>query len=315
MCAPTFSFAICTYNGEKTLSLAVDAILRLKENERLLRELLLIDNASKDGTKDICRAYEKKDRRVKYLYEAEAGLSNARRCAAQNVTGEWIIYIDDDNVLDENWLVELEDCLKTAPDSVGILNGAVIATEAEPLTEDEKMRLSILYPHLACTHLGNTDAPVCRPAFPFGAGMCIKTVALQTILNDGWLTLSGRKGNSLASGEDTELASKCLALGYTYLYNEKMHMLHLIPKARLSRDYINRLTRGLTEGWYVHVSSKKHYVRERFLRAVKYTGVFVAASFKKHSKNPRKKEIALQNIVRSKVFLKCVWKDKLLKRN
>ena len=311
----TFSLAICTYNGEKTLPLAVDAILRQKENDRLLYELLLIDNASTDNTKDICLAYEKKDRRVKYLYEASPGLSNARKCAATHAAGDWVIYIDDDNILDENWLFELDRCIKTAPKGVGVLNGAVVAVPAEPLTEEEKMRLRTLYRNLACTHIESIDSPASPPTIPFGAGMCIKTEALRTILNNGWLSLSGRKGTSLASGEDTELANKCFLQGYSFLYNEKMHMQHLIPQARLSRNYADRLIKGLTEGWYAHLSTKRHYIIARLSRFVKYVGVYLIASIRKNTKKQPAKELALQNLVRSKTFLKCVWNDRLFRKN
>lgn len=310
MNTPAFSVAICTYNGEKTLSLAIDAILALKENDTLLKELLLIDNASKDATKDICLSYAEKDSRVKYLYESEAGLSNARRCAVQNATGDWMVYVDDDNILDENWLIELCETIKKNPEA-GIVNGAVLAVAAEPLDDDERMRLSLLYKNLACTHLNSWDEPSSAPPFPFGAGMCIKTDALRKILADGWLSLSGRKGASLASGEDTELAAKCMALGNTFVYNDKMRLTHLIPKARLSRNYADRLFRGLTEGWYAHVSASRHYVVARGVRAVKYIGVLLSSSFAKHSKDATKRERALHRNVKAKTFLKCVWRDKL----
>ena len=313
MNAPAFSVAICTYNGAKTISRAIDAILVLEENGTLLKELLLIDNASKDNTKDICLSYAEKDSRVKYLYEKEAGLSNARRCAVQNASGDWLVYVDDDNVLDKRWLVELAATIEKNPEA-GIINGASLAVAAEPLDEDEEMRLSLLYKSLACTHLKGWDEPASPLSFPFGAGMCIKIEPLRKILSDGWLSLSGRKGASLASGEDTELATKCLSLGYTFVYNDKMRLEHLIPKARLSRDYANRLIKGLTEGWYANVSAKKLYIVHRFLRGIKYAIVLLAASLQKNSKNRYKKERSLQNIVRAKTFLKCIMRDWLLRR-
>ena len=314
MNTPAFSVAICTCNGEKNISLAIDAILKLKENDILLKELLLIDNASKDKTKEICLSYAEKDSRVKYLYEAEAGLSNARRCAVENAAGDWMIYVDDDNILDENWLTELSAAIKAHPEA-GIMNGAVLAVEAEPLDADEKTRLSLLYKNLACTHLTDLNEPASAPSSPFGAGMCIKMEPLRKILEDGWLSLSGRKGTSLASGEDTELAAKCLALGYTFFYNEKMHLEHLIPKARLSRDYADRLCKGLTEGWYANVSASRYYVIGRAARAMKYACVLITSSLAKHSKDAKKREYALQRNTKAKTFLKCVWRDKLFCKN
>jgi len=306
----TFSFAICTYNGEKTLRKAVDSILEQNSFAQLVTQVLLIDNASTDKTAEICREYEKKNEKVLYIYEEKPGLANARRRAV-NATGDWVIYVDDDNVLDCNWLAELQKTVIENP-TAGIINGAVIAWPSEQLSEEEEIRLQLLHRNLACTHVREMDPTVPENKQPMGAGMCVRTQALRRLDADGWLKLMGRTGKQLLSGEDTELAAAVFAQGYSFVSNYKMYMYHLIPAARLSEAYTERLLTGLAEGWYAYISGKRGYVLQRLLRAVKYVLIYGKNSlFRAHRGKPIQIEKQRHDRIRAKAFLRCVWRDKL----
>lgn len=62
--APRLSIGLPVYNGEKYVSESLDALLGQSYEDF---ELIISDNASTDGTADICRRYEKLDSRVRYL--------------------------------------------------------------------------------------------------------------------------------------------------------------------------------------------------------------------------------------------------------
>lgn len=51
------------YNGERFLARAIDTLLAQTYRDF---ELLIVDNASTDGTEEICRAYADRDPRVHY---------------------------------------------------------------------------------------------------------------------------------------------------------------------------------------------------------------------------------------------------------
>lgn len=309
-----FTIAICTYNGEKNLPRVLDAILALHGYDELMDRVLVIDNASADSTRDIVERYQKISERMQYLYEHKQGLAHARRRAVI-AQSEWVIYIDDDNVLDTEWLVELQKVIVANP-GAGVINGAVIACPTDTLDEQEEARFKLMYRNLACTHLyeWTPNVPVNRE--PIGAGMCIRTDLLKKVDQSGWLALEGRKGKELSSGEDTELANRAMAYGYTYVCDYRMRMLHLIPKGRLAAQYTERLLKGLMNGWYDVISQRKHYVLERLIRVLKYGLVYIRCRIKgaRPAKDIDQAEKNRIDAVSATAFLQRVKADKLFDR-
>ncbi|WP_294409589.1 glycosyltransferase [uncultured Ruminococcus sp.] len=306
----SYSIVICTYNGQKTISQAIDAILALHLYNTHVKEVLIVDNASTDNTKKIIEDYIRKNSKIKYIYESKPGLSHARRRAVE-ANGDWVIYVDDDNILDQHWLDVLEKVIVAHPD-VGVINGAVIAVPTDVLSLEEECRLSLMYRNLACTHIGSIDYPAKENKNPMGAGMCIPTHVLREISQEGWLDLLGRTGENLSSGEDTELCNKVFGKGYTYICDYRMRMQHLIPKSRLSQKNVDRLLEGLITSRYQLISSQRYYLLKRIARGVKYVLVYLCACFP--TKDNWKNECRREKKVVSKVFIKCLTNDKLFCR-
>lgn len=307
----SYSIVICTYNGQNTISQAIDAILSLHLYDTHVKEVLIVDNASTDKTKEIIEEYVQRESKVKYIYESKPGLSNARRRAVE-ASGDWVIYVDDDNVLNWDWLDVLEEITASHYD-VGVINGAVIAVPLDALSSEEECRLSLMYRNLACTHIGSIDYPAKENRNPMGAGMCIPTRILREISQEGWLDLLGRTGENLSSGEDTELCNKVFRKGYTYICDYRMQMQHLIPRSRLSQENVDRLLEGLMKSRYQLISAKKHYLLERMARGAKYVLVYLCACLP--TDDTWLKESRRQKRIVSKVFINCLANDKLFNRN
>ncbi len=307
----SFSIVICTYNGEKTLGRVLDSILNLEQSDKLLQEVIVVDNASTDSTKSIILKYAQKNNKIKYQYEGVPGLSNARRHAVC-ASAPWVIYVDDDNLLDSMWLIEAKKTVENNP-KAGVINGSVIAVPSEPLTLDEEIRLKAVYHHLACTHLYDLTDNTPTNREPMGAGLCIITSALKTVADNGWLSLSGRTGSNLASGEDTELCNKVLQQGYQYICNYNMKIKHLIPKDRLSKEYITKLLTGLTQSRYILISNYPHYIFARTARLIKHIFVYIKTTIYK-TDDPILFEKNRQIKIISKKFIKCALNDCLIRK-
>lgn len=268
-----FTIVICTYNGARFLRKNLDAILRLKCLDRLVDKVLLVDNNSSDDTKKIALEYAERNSLIKYEFERRQGLSFAREHAV-NADTEWVIYVDDDNILSQDWLVHLNSLVK-GDDRLGIVNGAVIAVPYDELTKQERSILEVMYRNLACTHLCIPQKDDVENQIPMGAGLCVKTKALQKIYNEGWLRLKGRNGKALSSGEDTELCARILSQGYLYRCDYEMTLEHLIPKERLSIEYTIRLIDGLVKGRVDFLKTQRHWVIAKFVRILKYNMVLL----------------------------------------
>ena len=70
-------------------------------------EVLLINDGSRDNSKDICLEFAERDKRFKYIEQKNAGLSAARNTGILNATGEFITFIDGDDFVEPNYLEEL----------------------------------------------------------------------------------------------------------------------------------------------------------------------------------------------------------------
>lgn len=70
-------------------------------------EVLLINDGSRDNSKDICLEFVERDKRFKFIEQQNAGLSAARNTGILNAKGEFLTFIDGDDFIESNYLEEL----------------------------------------------------------------------------------------------------------------------------------------------------------------------------------------------------------------
>ena len=84
----------------------------------------------------------------------------------------------------------------------------------------------------------------CNAATPAGAGMCVRAhVAKEyrNLVEKDTINLSGRKGTSLVGHEDYEISYTGCRLGFGMGVFPDLKITHLIPKERISEEYLLRL--------------------------------------------------------------------------
>jgi len=99
---PLVSIALPVYNGADTVAPVVESVLG-QSHANL--ELVISDNASTDGTQEICRRFAREDRRVVYLRQTRnVGLLNNFISAAESSTGDFVRWIGDDDWLEPDFV-------------------------------------------------------------------------------------------------------------------------------------------------------------------------------------------------------------------
>jgi glycosyltransferase involved in cell wall biosynthesis len=94
------------YNADRFLNTAVDAVL----NQTFTNfELLLINDGSTDGSKDICEEYRSKDNRVVVVNTENRGPSAARNTGIEKASGRFLFFLDADDYLEPTALQTLYD--------------------------------------------------------------------------------------------------------------------------------------------------------------------------------------------------------------
>ena len=90
------SAVVCTHNRAAYLRKALQSLVDQTMAQELY-EIIVVDNASTDGTKQVVSEYSGASN-LRCLYEPVIGLSRARNTGWGNARGEYVAYLDDDAV-------------------------------------------------------------------------------------------------------------------------------------------------------------------------------------------------------------------------
>lgn len=96
MSKPTFSIIVPVYNTERYLRPCLDSILAQTYTDF---EAIIVDDGSNDGSAAICKEYSERDNRFSYYRKENGGVSSARNLGIEKARGEWLLFIDSDDVL------------------------------------------------------------------------------------------------------------------------------------------------------------------------------------------------------------------------
>lgn len=92
---PLVSIVIPTYNAERFLAETIRSALHQTYRDI---EVIVADDGSTDGTKGVVADFIKKDPRVKYVYQKNAGQSAARNAAIAAAKGKYVAFLDSDDL-------------------------------------------------------------------------------------------------------------------------------------------------------------------------------------------------------------------------
>ncbi|MES5918252.1 glycosyltransferase [Bacillus cereus group sp. RP37] len=98
------SIIVPVYNSEKFISKCLESIIR--QTYRNI-EILIVNDGSSDESETIINVYREIDHRITYYYQNNSGPSKARNKGILNATGEYVIFLDSDDTVDENYVMYL----------------------------------------------------------------------------------------------------------------------------------------------------------------------------------------------------------------
>ncbi|MDO4742207.1 MAG: glycosyltransferase [Candidatus Saccharibacteria bacterium] len=101
---PKVSIIIPIYNTSKYLSKCLDRVINQTYHNL---EIILIDDGSTDGSAQIINSYAKKDSRIKVIHQKNSGQSAARNAGLKIATGDYLNFIDSDDVVAKTFIEEL----------------------------------------------------------------------------------------------------------------------------------------------------------------------------------------------------------------
>lgn len=140
------SIVIPIYNAAQYLEQCIKSILN-QSNTNF--ELILINDGSTDNSLKICEEYAKIDQRIRIFTQTNQGVSAARNLGLKYSNGEWITFIDADDIIENNYIPSLD----SRTSSLIILNWKELQTEniKEYLSEQyikKESKISFLNEHI-----------------------------------------------------------------------------------------------------------------------------------------------------------------------
>ena len=234
----SIDLVICTYNNAALLERALAAIAKQQVSPQVNWKVVVVDNNCTDETVIVIEKYIKfgKIPDLRIVSEPKQGLTYARLCGVQNTTGDWIAYVDDDCLLQEDWVEQAAQFALAHPDCGGFGGKVILDWETPP----PAFVLKYGYSFAEQNH-GTVPKQV---SCLVGAGIVMRRSAL---LNSGWMNqqfMSDRVGKKLISGGDVELALR-LASKHVLWYTPDCKLMHIIPAKRTSIKYLININYGL----------------------------------------------------------------------
>lgn len=107
--AMKFSIIIPVYNVAPYVRACLESVLAQRYEDW---EVICVDDGSTDGSGDILDEYAVADSQIKVIHQGNAGVSSARNLALLKAIGDWILFLDADDVVSPEWLSEIEQMIQ-----------------------------------------------------------------------------------------------------------------------------------------------------------------------------------------------------------
>jgi len=95
------SVIVPVYNVEPGIGRCIESVMDQSYSDW---ELILVDDGSPDRSGTICDEYAEKDSRIKVFHKKNEGVSSARNLGIEQAKGEWVVFIDGDDVITTDYL-------------------------------------------------------------------------------------------------------------------------------------------------------------------------------------------------------------------
>lgn len=126
------SVIVPIYNAIRFLERSLDAVLKSTFQDF---ELVLVDDGSTDGSSEICERYAQKHTNIQLVrHPQNAGLSAARNTGMKNAKGEYIIFMDSDDIVHPQLLQLLYDAISSGHYDFSMAWAHIVGEDAEFLS-------------------------------------------------------------------------------------------------------------------------------------------------------------------------------------
>jgi ADP-heptose:LPS heptosyltransferase/O-antigen/teichoic acid export membrane protein/GT2 family glycosyltransferase/thymidylate kinase len=286
-CVPLVSVVIPTHNRPQQVVTLVHSVLA-SDYSSAQYEIIVVDNAPADNDlAQIIREHFPDCSQVRYLREDRAGSAHARNRGLACARGEIVVFVDDDELVDEHWLTQMVRGFEVSK-NIACVTGLIIPMESETHAQGWFEQFGGYCKQQCARRLFNlTDHRAPTPLYPyslgvFGAGGSM-AFRRSTLLELGGFDPALGPATPTLGGEDIDAMLRVILEGYSLLYEPAAIVRHppyreysqlrrqilgygtgltaclfknLVSTPRLLPDFIKKLPHGLL---YAFSSRSPHH--------------------------------------------------------
>ena len=239
------SVVIPTFNGAERLPSFFNTLKSLIIPTPLQWEIIVVDNNSSDRTPEVIRSWQDGWMACpfRYGFEPRQGAAYARKRGIQLARGRFVIFVDDDNFLEPQWLLQAWMFAKDHPQA-GAIAGPVQGDYASPPPANfdriEGFLAVRTYPHYQDQTCQFSPQSLQLP--PSAALWVNRAAWLDAVPEEQLLT--GKTPQLLVQGDDYEPLLYLHKAGWEIWFHPALISHHQIPPWRLQQSYLVKLAQG-----------------------------------------------------------------------
>jgi glycosyltransferase involved in cell wall biosynthesis len=231
--------AICTWNRSDLLRQTLEGMLQLRVPVDLTWELLVVDNNSTDNTREIATQFAGR-LPLKYVFESKPGLSHARNCALRVAIAPYLMFTDDDVLVDSEWLAAAAETWRKYP-SAQVIGGPIapwFPVEPDPI-------MVRVFPYLANGFCGLDRGEIQRvlnaDELVNGANFGVWVAGVDKQFNPSFGPTQGETVN----GDEVEFIRQVRQAGGSVVWSPGMRVRHYVDPNRMTVDYLETYCRNV----------------------------------------------------------------------
>jgi glucosyl-dolichyl phosphate glucuronosyltransferase len=232
----TIDVILPTFNREAMLARTLDSLHRARVPAAVDVRILVVDNASSDGTRTLVRREAGRfGSRLQYLFVATPGKPHALNAGVGATDGDLVGLIDDDEEIDSGWFECIADAF--ADPGLDFIGGRVLPRWGAPRPAwvgDGYLGV------IGWVDPGPVERPMdaSYPGILMGGNAVVRRRALHAA--GPYSTALNRTGTRLLGCEDEDMYHRLLAGGAHGRYRPDLIVYHYVPAERLTKKYFRR---------------------------------------------------------------------------
>lgn len=177
----TVSIIIPIYNIQEYIKPCLESVLGQTYNDI---EVILIDDGSSDDSGSICDSYANQDDRVRVVHQKNLGVSAARNKGLAATTGEYIMFVDGDDMIDTNMVAYMLDKASTNSNCTLVSCAVTRRHNNIGISGENTLRFNKVEASIDMLYMNNMDNGPCAKLIPSKIAKSIKFNPKITIAED-----------------------------------------------------------------------------------------------------------------------------------